>query len=177
MSWTRRFIWAFWIFVITMLLWQFYLYNQKISTPDPQHPTQEHYFFYQPKAGAPAVPVTHDGPDVEQTAFRVEDDTPAPGNLTCHVTLKNDGKAKAINVQVRVRPYRGTIAGDVDMGRADLKPIGDDTAMSQFGQWVDFPDLAPDESSTQSVTFMKQAGGNYGHNPSPEIIFQAEKKK
>jgi hypothetical protein len=179
MSWTRRFIWAFWIFVIAMLLWQFYQYNQKISTPDPQHPTQEHFFFYQPKRGGDAAnaPVVTDGPNVVQAAFQIHDNTPTTSNFTCDVTLKNTGKTKAINVQVRVRPYRGQAAGDLDNGRANITPISDDSPLSQFGQWVDFPDLAPGESNTQSVTFVKQLDGNYGYNPTPEILFEPEKKK
>lgn len=160
-----------------MLLWQFYLYNQKVSTPDPAHPTQDHYFFYQPstKPGA-AAPVDHDGPFVEQTAFSVSDNTPSSVSFTCHITLKNTGKAKAIDVQARVRPYRGTIAGDVDMGRTLIVPLDENSAMSQFGQYVSFPDLAPDESNTQDVVFMKQVGGHYGKNPTPEIIYEPEKK-
>lgn len=160
-----------------MLVWQAYQYNQKISAPDVQHPTDGHYFFYQPNPhAAAAAPVVTDGPDVEQTAFSVADNTPTTSNFTCSVTLKNKGKAKAVNVQVRVRPYRGQPVGDTDMGRTAITPISDDSAMGQFGQWVDFPDLAPGESSTQSVMFVKQVGGNYGNNPSPEVMFSPEKK-
>jgi hypothetical protein len=169
-------MWVFWIFVITMLLWQFYQYNEKLSTPDPQHPTQEHFFFYMPNPHAKAAPVEHEGPFVEQVAFRVQDNTPTTVNFTCFVTLKNNGKAKATNVQARVRPYRGTIAGDLDAGHNSLTPIDENSAMSQYGQWIDFPDLAPGESSTQSVVLLKQAGGNYGQNPSPEVIYEPEKK-
>jgi hypothetical protein len=176
MSWTRRFIWAFWIFVITMLFWEAYQYNQSISTPDPLHPTQEHFFFYQPTKGAAAAPVVSDGPHVVQSAFSVTEDTTGP-NFTCRVTLKNTGKAKAVNVQVRVRPYRGQPFGNTDMGSVSPLPVSDDSAIAQFGQWVEFPDLAPGESSTQTVTFMKQIGGNYGNNPTPEILFAPEKKK
>jgi len=176
MSWTRRFIWAFWIFVISMMLWEAYQYNEKISQPDAQHPTDGHYFFYQPNPqAAAAAPVNLDGPVVEQTSFTVQDNNPTTSNFTCNVTLKNKGKTKATDVQVRVRPYRGQPIGDVDMGRTDTKPIDDDSAMAQFGQWVDFPDLAPGESFTQSVTFVKQAGGNYGDNPTPEITYSPEK--
>jgi len=177
MSWTRPFIWAFWIFVISMLIWQAYQYNQKISAPDPQHPTDAHYFFYQPNPHAAAAPVVSDGPNVVQAAFSIQDNTPTTSNFTCNVTLKNTGKAKALNVQVRVRPYRGQPMGDTDMGRTAIVPVSDDSTLGQFGQWLEFPDLAPGESSTQSVMFVKQAGGNYGNNPSPEILFSPEKTK
>ncbi len=159
-----------------MLLWQFYQYNQKVSTPDPLHPTQQHFFFYPPKVGAKAAPMDHNGPFVEQTAFNVLNNSPTPATFTCRVTLKNVGHAKAVNVQVRVRPYRGQPIGDVDMGRTALKPVDDGSPISPYGQWIDFPDLPPGESSTQSATFVKQAGGNFGANPSPEISYSAEKK-
>jgi hypothetical protein len=177
MSWTRRFIWAFWIFVVVMLLWQFYQYNQKLSTPDPTHQTQDHYFFYQPTPGAAAAPVEHGGPFVEQTGFRVEDSTPTGSSFTCHVTLKNTGKAKAINVEVCVRPFRGTLDGSEDAGLNTNKLLSDDSPRAQINQWITFPDLAPGESSTQSAVFMKQGASEYGSNPKAEISFTPEKKK
>jgi hypothetical protein len=176
MSWTRRFIWVFWIFVITMLLWQFYLYNNKLSQPDAQ-PKQEHYFFYQHVATA-AAPVEHEGPFVEQTDFSVEDNTPTSASFTCHVTLKNIGKGKATNVEVSVRPYRGAFVSDVDDGsRNDNKAIDDNSPLAQVSQWVEFPDLDPGESKTESVVFLKQGSSNYGTNPKPEVIYEPEKKK
>lgn len=176
MSWSRRFLWAFWIFVITMLLWQFYVYNEKISTPDPAHPQQGHFFFYQPtKAQVAAQASEHDGPYVEQTGFTVSNDTPTAAMFTCHVTLKNTGKQKAINVQARVRPFRGTFVGDPD-GHDGLKTLDDNSPLSQFGKYVDFPDLDPGQSCTEDAIFMKQSAFEYGKNPSPEIIYQPEKK-
>ncbi len=170
-------MWAFWIFIIVMLIWQFLSFNQKLDTPDPQHPTQNHFFFYQPShAAAAATPVVHDGPYVVQTSFRVEDNTPSDTSFTCHVTLKNSGKTKATNVQVCVRPYRGTLDGDVDVGPNVNKPIKDDSPRAQINQWVSFPDLAPGESSTQSAVFMKQGASEYGVNPRAEISFTPEKK-
>jgi hypothetical protein len=179
MSWTQRFIWAFWIFVIIMLVWQFYDYNKKISTPDPNHPAQDHYFFYMPKAGsggAAAAAAEHDGPYVEQTDFRVEDGVPTSVSFTCHVTLKNIGKAKATGVEVCVRPFRGTQVYDDTSARNDNKVLPDDSPLAQISQWVTFPDLAPGESSTQSAVFMRANTSDYGENPKPEIIYEPEKK-
>lgn len=173
-------MWAFWIFIIVMLIWQFYSYNQQLSTPDPQHPTQEHFFFYQPShAAAAATPVTHDGPYVVQTGFRVQDSTPTDTSFTCHVTLKNTGKAKATGVQVCVRPYRGALDYDPDSGESKGARPGlqdDSSSRASVSQWVSFPDLAPGESSTQSAVFMKDGASIYGINPQPEITFQPEKK-
>jgi hypothetical protein len=182
MSWTQRLIWAFWIFVVIMLLWQFYDYNKKISTPDPAHPTQDHYFFYMPKPGgaqaAAGGPAEHDGPFVEQTGFTIEDNTPTSVSFTCHVTLKNTGKAKATGVQVEVRPYRGTLISDGDDGgaRNSTATLPDTDPLAQISQWVTFPDLDPGESSTQSAVFMKQGSHEYGSNPKAEVVFEPEKK-
>lgn len=177
MSWTRRFIYAFWAFVIIMLLWQAYVYNRNISRVDPLHPTQRQFFFYHTNAHAKvSPPEERTGPDVQQVAFTVEDNVPGPSNFTCHVTLRNKGHAKAVNVQVQVQPYRGTTVGDEDVGPASIKPINDQSALAQFGQWVSFPDLAPGETSTQSAVFFKQNGAHPGRNASPQIIFQPEKK-
>lgn len=178
MSWTRRFIWAFWIFVITMLLWEFYQYNQKLSVPDAQHPTDGHYFFYQPKAtapGAPPAPAVSDGPDVEQTAFSVRDNTPGTGSITCYVTLTNRGKAKAVNIQVNVRPYYGSTMGDEDNGGGST-PVPENSPPGLLQQWISFPDLAPGASDTETAVFTKIVGVYFGKNPEPKILFEAEKK-
>jgi hypothetical protein len=176
MSWTRRLIWAFWIFIAVMLLWQFYNFNNKISAPS-EHPSDGHFFFYQHTAGTPsAVPIEHDGPFVEQTRFRTDDGGPQSTTFTCYVTLKNTGKAKAVNVEVCVRPYRGTMEGDEDVGPNSDTPMSDDNPRAQINQWVTFPDLAPGEESTQSATFMKSGAPNYGTNPRAEIVYQPEKK-
>jgi hypothetical protein len=177
MSWTRRFIWAFWIFLAIMLLWQFYTYNGKIEEAAAQ-PKQEHFFFYQPTvASEKAAAAIHDGPYVEQTNFTVEDNTPNNTAFTCHVTLKNTGKAKATSVSVCVRPFRGTALFDPDSAqRNDTKMLPDDSPRGMINQWVTFPDLDPGESSTQSAVFMKNGTGAYGNNPKAEIVYLPEKK-
>jgi hypothetical protein len=176
MSWTRRFLWAFWIFIGVMLCWQLYSCNDKIATAAAQ-PKQEHFFFYQPTKQTIAA-AAHESAFVEQSAFTVEDNVPNDASFTCHVTLKNSGKTKAINVQVCVRPYRGGISGTDDAGPNVSAPISDDNPLAQINQWVSFPDIDAGATSTQTVVFMKEHGAsNYGNNPKAEIVFQTEKKK
>jgi len=179
MSWTRRLIWAFWIFIALMLVWQFYTFNAKISAP-PEHPKPDHYFFYQAtKASeAAAAQASHDSAYVEQTSFSVENNVPNSSAFTCHVTLKNIGKTKAINVEVCVRPFRGALDHDPDSGgNQNTKPVDENSPLGQINQWVGFPDLDPGETSTQSVMFMK-AGNSafFGNNPKAEIVYQPEKE-
>ena len=177
MSWTRRFIWAFWIFIIVMCCWELYSCNNKIAE-EAAKPKQDHFFFYQPTketASAAAIPA---GPRVVQTAFHIDDNTPTDGAFTCHVTLTNTGKAKAIDVQVCVRPYRGGTSGTDDSGPNVSAPIPDDDPRAQINQWVSFPDLDAGESSTQSIVFTKERGAvNFGDNPKAEIVFRPEKKQ
>ena len=161
-----------------MIFWELYDYNNKLSTPDPLHPTQQHFFFYQHTASkVSSGPVEHEGPFVEQTGFRVEDNTPTDSSFTCHVTLKNTGKAKAIGVEVCVRPFRGTLDGSEDSGPNTNTPIKDDSPRAQINQWVTFPDLDPGESSTQDAVFMKQGASVFGNNPRAEVTYEPEKKK
>ena len=100
---------------------------------------------------------------------------PATGSFTCKVTLKNLGHAKAAGVQVSVRPFRGTRTGDEDVGQSPYHTRSDNSALAQFGQWLNLPDLGPGESSTQSVIFLSRPGVEPGSNPSPEITFTSEK--
>jgi len=174
----RKLIIAFWVFIVGMLLWQFYDYDQGLKEAAIVHPQQEHFWFTNSVA-APAGPTQpkRDGADVQQTGFSIEDNAPSAGSFTCHVTLKNEGNAKAVDVQVSVRPYRGITRGDEDVGHTDMSTLSDDDPISQFGQWVSFPDLAPGESSTQDVIFVSRNDVRPGTNPNPEIQFQTEKAK
>jgi hypothetical protein len=177
MSRTRKLIIAFWIFIGCMLLWQFYTYDQGLTRASVEHPQQQHFWFTNSVAAAPAAPSPghREGADVQQTAFLVEDNASSTGSFTCHVTLKNVGNAKAVDIQVSVRPYRGISRGDEDAGHTDMSVLSDSDPISQFGQWVSFPDLAPGESSTQSVVFLGRTDVRPGTNPNPEIRFQTEK--
>jgi len=156
-----------------MLLWQFYSFNTGM-TQKARANTQQHFFFNAaPPTTAKPVVVPHKGAFVEQTAFTFDPDTP-PGSVTCHVTLKNTGDAMATEVQVNVRPWHGARYSNVDEGPSGVavKP-GD--YRDQVGQWVEFPDLAPGQSSTQDASFLSQANINPGINADPNIVFETAK--
>jgi hypothetical protein len=174
----RKLIVAFWIFIVCMLLWQFYSYDRGVREAAARTP-QEHFFFYPTKTVAPSAPVQapRDGADVEQTGFSVQAKTPNAESFSCVVTLKNVGNAKATGVQVSVRPYRGISLGDEDAGHTTPGILSDSDPVSQIGQWVTFSDLAPGESSTQTVVFLSRGDFMPGTNPKPDIIFQSEKAK
>jgi hypothetical protein len=172
----RKLIFAFWIFVAIMLLWQFYTYNQGLTEDARAHPRQEHFWFTNSVA-SPAAPVSsahRDGADIQQTNFVVQNNTPGPGNFTCLVTLKNVGNAKGVDIQISVRPYRGVSNEDPDVGHQAIIVLSDDDQISQYNAWVTFPNLAPGESSMQSVVFLSRNDFKPGTNPNPQIMFETE---
>jgi hypothetical protein len=187
-----KWIAAFWVIVIGLLLWQFYSYDKGLDQDAIDHPQQTHFFFF--KSNSPPVapiPVQKNGPDVQQVGYRVAENVPANGNFTVYVTLKNLGNAKAAGVQVHVRPYRGMRLGNEDVGNSPLSILPEDDPLSQYGEWVYFPDLAPGESNTQSVSFLSKVGatpvvmgvsdtgipGQPMEKIVPEIIFGPEKSQ
>jgi len=189
---TTKAIIAFWVFIVCMLLWQFYSYDQGLHQQALEHPQQTRFFFFHTNsAQVVAPPVQKEGPDVQQVGYTVESNAPAVGSFTVHVTLKNMGKAKAAGVQIHVRPYRGMRLGDEDVGNSPLRILPEDDPLSQYGEWVSFPDLAPGESSSQSVVFLDHQGatpvvmgvsdtgipGQPMEKITPEIIFGPEKSK
>ncbi len=178
MTTTRKLIIAFWIFIVLVLAWQFYSYNQGMTQEATEHPQQEHFFFFHSNAitsaNAPPKP-EHDKADVRQVAFTVQQNVPTRGNFTCSVTLKNTGDVKAMNVEVNVRPYRGITLGDEDVGHSSTEPLSDSDPLAQIGQWVTFPDIPPGESRTATAVFFGRQGVHPGGNPSPDISFQSEK--
>ncbi|MCE0522756.1 MAG: hypothetical protein LV480_07580 [Methylacidiphilales bacterium] len=178
MSRTRKLIIAFWVFIVCMLLWQFYTYNQGLTQAAIDHPQQEHFYFFHTNAPPAAPSTAHtSGADVEQVGFTTEQNVPAPGYFTCHVTLKNVGNAKAEAIQIMVRPFRGVSNYDQDVGQQHTIVLTDDDPISKFGDWLSFPDLAPGESSTQTISFMSRSDFQPGANPKPNILFHSEKPK
>ncbi len=174
----RWLIVSFWIFIVGMLLWQFYDYDASVKEEAIVHPQQEHFFFYNTNAGAaPSVvpPPPVNGADVHQVGYSVERNKPGAGNFTVHVVLKNVGNAKATNIQVFVRPFRGTTVGDEDIDRTQAHMLSDNDPTSLYGQSLAFPDLAPGESATQTTVFVSRPGITPGTNPRAQINFQSEK--
>lgn len=178
MSRTRMLIISFWVFIGCMLLWQFYTYDHGLTQASIDHPRQTQFWFTNSSASTAPTPSKapiHDGADVEQTGFSIVDGTPSAGSMTCYVTLKNTGNAKAVDVQVQVRPFLGASNYDEDVGQQKVVVVTEDNPISQINQWVSFPDLAPGESSTQSAVFLSRTYSVPGKNPQPKILFETAK--
>jgi hypothetical protein len=177
MSRTRWLILLFWVVVIGGLIKGGYDFDSNLQSKAAAHPTQDETFFTPLPGQAPALPAAAaaDEANVQQVAFTVQDDTPGAGSFTCEVTLKNQGNEKARNIQVHVRPFKGVRVGSDDVGHNPLMVLSDTDPLSQLGDWLAFPDLAPGESSTKSIVFTSHAGLEPGLNPKPEIEFTSAK--
>lgn len=162
-----------------MLLWQAYSFEMK-SEKEIEAKGPPKHFFFDPKmddAYTPGGPATNAvihmrAANVQQETYWTTGDREA-GSFESHVVLKNRGNARAVAIQVEVRPYRGIPMGE-DGRKSYILPESD--PLSQFGQWVSAPDLAPDESCTQTVTFVARPGYTPGYNPYPQIMFKTEEK-
>jgi hypothetical protein len=179
MNWWRILIVAFWTFVGVMLAWQAYDYNNHVVIESETHP--EKHYFYNPNPGS-VVPPKAPSPDVHQVAYHVIPGSPEPGSFTVQFTVKNMGDIAATAIQVKVRPYRGILNSDPDSGGSHLTngnigPISDDDPVSQFGQWVAVPDLAPGQLSSNSVVFADEPGKTPNDNSRLEIVFDPVKSK
>jgi hypothetical protein len=158
-----------------ILIKQFYDYNQNLAAAPVAAP--QHFFYNMANAPetAPAVvaPSLH-AADVRQENYAavVNADT---SSCTATIVLKNYGNARATGIECEVRPYRGAIVGQDELGRQIMHPLSDSNALAQIAQWVTFPDLDPGEESTQTLTFFSQPGFRPGANPDPQIIFQTAK--
>jgi hypothetical protein len=171
---TRWLIVAFWIFIPCMLIWQAYTSEVNSERELAAHPKQEHFFFDAPDT-KPTVDPNAFAAKVLQVGFSITNN-PMQSNFIAHVTLKNMGNAKATGIQVWVRPYRGvSVGGSRNGDGAGARQLPDDDPISLMGQWVSFPDLAPDESYTYDVTFISRDDVKPGANPKPQIVFESEK--
>jgi hypothetical protein len=163
----------FWLFIATMLAWQAIDYNSKQNQAAIAHPQQQQFFFYNTNNGPviPPPPVI-DGPNVVQASFDVRRNDPSFNMFTCYVTVKNIGNAKATNIALFVRPYRGAVIGDEDNNHTTFHVLAENDPISQVGQWINFPDLNPGQTSgPQHVTFTVAYACQIGINPDPKITF------
>ncbi len=162
---------VFWFVVIVMIIKSCHDAEEQRKQDALLHPQADRFTFTEPSAPPAPAPAPAPEARVEQISFSTKPSTPTPGSFTCFVTLRNTGSKKAQNIQIRVRPYRGTPYGDPDYGHQNLRPLSETDPLSQYGSWIGFPDLDPGQSSTQSVVFLDHPNATPGTNPTPEIIF------
>jgi hypothetical protein len=172
----RWLIAAFWVFVGGMLFWQAYNHQaeaEKVAAAQPQH-----FFFDSSRPdSAPDASAALSGPvaDVRQTSYTITND-PVARNFTVHLVLTNKGKARAVSIQAKIQPFKGAKVmrgrGGDNSGIPLVLPENHPTY--QINQWIEAPDLAPNESCNLSATFMSQSFISPGPN-NAQIVFQTEK--
>jgi hypothetical protein len=166
---------VFWVVLGAVLFKQFFDYNQHLASAPAAAP--QHFFYDManaPTTAAAAVAPPLHAADVRQESYAavINPDTSA---CTSTVMIKNYGNARATGIECEVRPYRGAVVGQDELGRQVMHKLSDGNALAQISQWITFPDLDPGEESTQTVSFFGQPGVRPGSNPDPQIIFQTAK--
>jgi len=171
----RWMITLFWVFVVGMLLWQFYDYNQNLSNDTLVAPRPQHYYYFNTNQNAvtavTTLPKAADGAYLQQIGYTVNDHTPIQNEFTATSVIKNRGTVKATHIQIWIRPYRGIQIADEEMGAPQNTYLSDNDPLAQIGEWVDVPDLGPGETATVSATFLRKPAITPGGNPSPNITF------
>jgi hypothetical protein len=101
----------------------------------------------------PYHPVSGNGKGLRQTGYILEfhKSGPEKGKYEAHITVSNDSSQPLKDIQIRVRPYRGSDDphGNTEMDQA----VSEFSPISQFGAWVDVPDLDPGKSAQVSWFF------------------------
>jgi hypothetical protein len=165
---TRWLITGFWIVILVLGVKAFYDFNSKVSAT-PAVPEQ-HWF-------PPGMPGSEPAAKPNVADVRLIHYVPhvAPGamSFTADVVVQNFGMKKATGIQVRVQPYVGNTENSKTAPGPDEIPnlSGGDPMVNVF-QWVDFPDLAPGATSTQTITLSRRSDADPAQSFKPQVVFQ-----
>ena len=166
MTTTRWIITAFW--AVMILVGLTYAIESILAPPPPVAP-EKHWF---PAPLPSSTTTTSAGADVRMTHYIESNAGISLFNVA--VTLKNFGQKKATGVQIKIFPY--TIGRDMDpnVHGPDEMPVthGQGDILQTASQDITFPDIAPGDSSTQTVSLpMRSDGDPSDSQPKPEIQF------
>jgi hypothetical protein len=94
--------------------------------------------------------------------------------FTVDVVIKNFGQTKATGVQVCIQPYVGNKDTDPAQPGPDeipAQPGGD--PMANVTQWVNFSDIGPGETATQTITLPMRSDADPAEVVfKPKVTFQ-----
>jgi hypothetical protein len=164
---TRWLIVAFWTGIILVGL--FYMF-QSVMTPPPPTVPEKHWFPPPMPGSVPAAPSAD--ADVRLIHY-VAHITPGAMSFTSDVVVKNFGSKKATGIQVRVQPYVGNQNSNPSQPGPDEIPAqsGGDP-LANVVQWVDFADLGPGETATQSITLPMRSDADPAQTCVGKVVFQ-----
>jgi hypothetical protein len=164
---TRWLIAAFWI--VIALVGVSYLFQSVTVAPAPTVTKVEKHWTPLPLPGAPTV-----SPDADVRLIHyVPHLVPGAMTFTSDVVIKNFGSKKATAIQVLIQPYVGnkdSIPAQPGPDEIPAQPGGD--PMANITQWVDFSDLGPGETATNSVTFPMRSDADPAQAFKPKVTFQ-----
>ena len=165
---TRWLIVAFWAVVI--LIAAKYAFVAILTPPPP--PVAEQHWFPPPLPGS--APTASPDADVRLIHY-VPKVQPDATSFTADVTVKNFGQKKATGIEVRVQPYVGTADDKKAPGPDEMpnQPGGD--PMANVFQWVEFPDVGPGETATQTITLPMRSDAVPAEEFKPQVVFQTVK--
>jgi len=170
---TRWLIAAFWVFVLLMGAKSFYDYNSHLDHEETAQ-AEKHYFPPSLQPASPAPPASD--ADVRQVSYSPKVN-PMTSQFTAEVTIKNFGQKKAINIQVRIQPYVGTVDSSSQPGPDEILNPNNVDATATIFRWVEFPDLGPGESASQTLTFPMRSDAAPREHFDPKITFQTAPDK
>jgi len=140
---------AFWILMVVGGVY-YAVHDAMLPAPPPPPPPQQGLLPALPGSASPAA--VSPNADVKLLHY-VAHITPGALEFSVDVTLQNVGSKKATGVQVMVHPY----VGNQDTNKSQLGP--DEIPGQQGGdpmrnvvQNLDYPDIAPGASATQTFT-------------------------
>jgi hypothetical protein len=167
---TRWLIVAFWavLFLVTAV----YVF-QGITVTTPPPPPEKHWF--PPPLPGSTAPTSAPDADVRLIHY-VPHIAPGATTFTADVIIKNFGQKKATAIQVRVQPYVGNRdTNPAQPGPDEIPAMPGGDPMANVVQWVDFPDLGPGETATQSITLTMRSDADPAQSFVPKVVFQTVK--
>ena len=173
MTRTQWAIVIFWVVVLLLCARSFYNYNQTVTHDAVAHPEQH---FFPPEMLPPPKPVQSPDADVRQVSYVIKPGS-GSGTFNAEITIKNFGLKTATGIQVKVQPYHGTASGRTATGPDEIEMPGAIDPLANNFEYVEFPDLAPDQSLTKTVTFVIRSDAEAKQSFDAHIVFQTAKDK
>jgi hypothetical protein len=163
---TRWLIAAFWTMII--LVGAFYMFQSITAVAPP--PVPEKHWFPPPMPGSAAASPNAD----VRLIHYVPHVAPGAMTFTVDVVIKNFGQKKATGVQVCIQPYVGnkdTNPAQPGPDEIPAQPGGD--PMANVTQWVNFSDIGPGETATQTITLPMRSDADPAEVVfKPKVTFQ-----
>ncbi len=154
-----------------LLAGAYYMFDYSVQ-PAPPAPPEQHWM-PPPLPGSTAAPARSPDADVRLIHY-VTHVTPGSLEFSVDVILQNVGSKKATGVQVVVHPYVGNIStSKTQQGPDEIPSFPNGDPMAHVVQNLNYPDLDPDQTSTQSFTLpMRSDADPADSDDKAQVIFQ-----